>query len=96
MGQDELRMTIRQKLARGALPREKCQVTWFGPGAGHRCLACERAISGQDIECECEQAVGLLRFHQSCFAVWDEERQEHRGRPHPMNNPPFGESHCPV
>jgi hypothetical protein len=77
MDQDELRMTIREKLAGGALPREKCQVTWFGPGAGHRCVACERTISRQDIECECEQgAQAVLRFHQSCFAVWDIERQD--------------------
>ena len=79
MDRDELRMTIREKIARGNLPREKCQVTWFGPGAGHGCVACERAISHQDIECECDQAVGLLRFHQPCFAVWDEERRDAAG-----------------
>jgi hypothetical protein len=80
MDHDELRMTIREKLARGALPREKCQVTWFGPGAGHHCVACERPISRQEIECECDQPVGdLLRFHQPCFSVWDEERQDAAG-----------------
>lgn len=79
MDADELRTTIRGKLACGALPRAKCQVTWFGPGAGHRCVACERAISRQDIECECEQVAGLLRFHQACFAVWDAERQDAEG-----------------
>jgi hypothetical protein len=79
MDQDELRVTIREKLAGGVLPKEKCQVTWFGPGAGHRCVACERTISRQDIECECEQEHGLLRFHQSCFAVWDIERQDAEG-----------------
>jgi hypothetical protein len=80
MDQDELRMTIREKLAHGVLPREKCQVTWFGAGAGHRCAACERAISRQDVECECDQAVGgPLRFHQSCFAVWNVERQDAEG-----------------
>jgi hypothetical protein len=76
MDQDALRMTIREKLARGTLPKEKCQVTWVGPGAGHVCVACERTISRQEIECECEQPVGLLRFHQSCFAMWDAERQD--------------------
>jgi hypothetical protein len=79
MDHDELRMTIREKLARGVLPREKCQVTWFGPGAGHPCVACERAISRHEVECECEQAVGVLRFHQSCFALWDAERQDAEG-----------------
>ena len=79
MDPDELRTAIREKLASGALPREKCLVTWFGPGGGHHCVACERPISRQDIECECEQGHGLLRFHQSCFAVWDVERQDAEG-----------------
>jgi hypothetical protein len=77
MDPEEVRATIREKLGRGALPREKCLVTWFGPGAGHPCAACERPISRQQIECECEQALqGFIRFHQSCFAVWDEERRQ--------------------
>ena len=79
MDQDALRMTIREKLTGGLLPKEKCQVTWFGPGAGHRCVACDRTISRQEIECECEQEHGLLSFHQSCFAVWDIERQDVEG-----------------
>jgi hypothetical protein len=79
MDPEELRTTIREKLAVGVLPREKCQVTWFGPGAGHRCVACERAITRQQIECECEQPQSLLRFHQACFSVWDEERQDAAG-----------------
>ena len=80
METDELRTTIREKLARGTLPREKCLVTWFGPGTGQRCVACERLISRHEIECECEQnATDVLRFHQSCFAVWDDERQDAAG-----------------
>jgi len=77
MDLDELRMAIRDKLARGTLPREKCQVTWFGPGTGQRCVACDRFIGRHEIECECEQSAGdVLRFHQSCFAMWDDERQD--------------------
>jgi hypothetical protein len=80
MGPDELRMTIREKLAGGTLPREKCQVTWFGPGTGQRCVACERLIGRQEIECECEQSTSdVLRFHQACFATWDDERQDTAG-----------------
>ena len=80
MDADELRMAIREKLSRGALPREKCSVTWFGPGGGHRCVACERTIGRQDIECECEQGPqDVLRFHQSCFVIWDIERQDAEG-----------------
>lgn len=73
---DELRSLTRDRLQRGELPREKCQVTWFGPGLGQRCDLCHGPITRSEIECECEHATaGILRFHQACFAVWDEERQ---------------------
>jgi len=35
---------VRDKLQRGDLPREKCLITWFGPGSGQRCVVCDRAI----------------------------------------------------
>ena len=73
---DELRSLTRDKLKCGELPREKCQVTWFGPGLGQPCAVCTRPIPRLEIECECEQSGGtMLRFHQACFAIWDEERQ---------------------
>jgi hypothetical protein len=74
---DELRSLTRDKLQRGELPRDKCQVTWFGPGVGQACALCGRTITRLEIECECEQATGAaLRFHQACFSIWDEERQQ--------------------
>jgi hypothetical protein len=74
---DELRCLTRNRLQCGELPREKCQVTWFGPGVGEPCALCGRSITRLEIECECEQANRpALRFHQACFAVWDEERQQ--------------------
>ena len=73
---DELRSLTRDRLQRGELPREKCQVTWFGPGVGQSCALCRRTINRFEIECECERSTGAaLRFHQACFAIWDEERQ---------------------
>ena len=76
MDVDELRRLTRERLQRGELPRDKCQVTWFGPGVGEPCAVCARPIARLEIECECEQPGGVvLRFHQVCFAVWDEERQ---------------------
>jgi hypothetical protein len=73
---DELRSLTRERLQRGELPREKCQVTWFGPGVDEPCALCGRSIPRLEIECECEQSSGpALRFHQACFAIWDEERQ---------------------
>jgi hypothetical protein len=73
---DELRSLTRDKLQRGELPRYKCQVTWFGPGVGEPCTVCGRQITRLEIECECEQGGGAVRFHQACFAIWDDERQQ--------------------
>lgn len=74
---EELRSLTRERLQSGALPREKCQVTWFGPGTRLGCVVCCRPILPTEIECECEHPNGAtLRFHQSCFAVWDDERQQ--------------------
>jgi hypothetical protein len=74
---DELRSVVRDRIGRGVLPREKCQVTWFGRGSGHRCVVCDAVIAAGEIEVECEHARGdILRMHQTCFALWDELRQE--------------------
>ena len=70
-----LRAMIQQRIERGSLPREKCLVTWFGPGSGRACDACSRLIGKHEIECECEHPRGgVLRFHQACFAIWDQQR----------------------
>jgi hypothetical protein len=74
---DELRSLTRDRLQSGELPHEKCLVTWFGPGVDQSCVLCQRPITRLEIECECEQPGGrTLRFHQACFAVWDDERQQ--------------------
>lgn len=76
-GVDRIRPQVRAKLERGVLPREKCLVTWFGPGAGFRCEVCDEPVTSQQIECECEHPRGhTIRMHQGCFVVWDAERQE--------------------
>jgi hypothetical protein len=74
---DRIRAVVREKLDSGDLPPEKCLITWFGPGSGQLCVVCERAIPPAEIECECEHPRGgVMRFHQACFAVWDEARQD--------------------
>ena len=76
MQDDEIRSMIRTKLMHGALPYTKCQITWFGPGSGQLCIACDTPIARTEVECECEHPDGgVLRFHRSCFAVWDELRE---------------------
>ena len=59
---DELRSLTRDRLQHGELPREKCQVTWFGPGVGLACDLCRRPILRSEIECECEQPSGSTLF----------------------------------
>jgi hypothetical protein len=74
---DRVRVTVREKLERGEVPREKCLITWFGPGSGQRCVVCDQVIRQVEVECECEHPRGdILRFHQTCFVAWDEARQE--------------------
>ena len=51
---DELRSLTRDRLQRRELPREKCQVTWFGPGVGQPWALCHRPVTRLEIECECE------------------------------------------
>lgn len=76
MQDEELRSIIRTKVTVGELPREKCQITWFGPGSREACVACARMIAPRDVECECEHPDGsVMRFHRQCFAIWDEIRQ---------------------
>jgi hypothetical protein len=70
-----LTAVIVEKLAAGALPRQKCRVTWFGPGTGNACAACNRPVSRDEIECECEEPAGRIIFmHRVCFEVWDRLR----------------------
>ena len=77
MNLEQIRALVRDMLDRGTLPHEKCVITWFGPGTGQRCVVCGVVIVPADIECECEHPRGgLLRFHQECFAAWDEARQD--------------------
>ena len=77
MNLDRIRAVVRAMLDRGDLPLEKCFITWFGPGTGEPCVVCGTVITPADIECECEHPRGgLLRFHQTCFAAWDDARQD--------------------
>jgi hypothetical protein len=74
---DELRSVVRERIERGILPRDKCQITWFGRGSGQSCVVCDAVIEPAEIEVECEHPRGdLLRFHQACFGIWDELRQQ--------------------
>ena len=51
---DELLEYIRQKILDGTLPKQNCRMTWYGPGTGGVCVACERAIDPKEVEVECD------------------------------------------
>ena len=69
--EERLREAIRQKIRSGALPKASCRMTWFGPGSGNTCVACERSVSPTDLEVECDlSGGGTLRFHRSCYELW--------------------------
>jgi hypothetical protein len=66
---------LQQKLRTGMLPRARAPRTWVGPGSARVCMACDRVIARDDIEVECDDLTGRpLRFHQSCFDMWEAER----------------------
>lgn len=76
LDRDDLTSKIRQRLAGGLLPPEDCRRTWFGPGLGSRCDACELPLTKDQFECECEMTDGSsLRFHRDCFMIWEAQRQ---------------------
>ena len=67
----ELLARIQQRMSDGTLPCADCVVTWYGPGRGRHCAACDRRILGTDREIECDvPAGGTIYFHQACYEVW--------------------------
>ena len=45
---------IREKILAGDLPKQNCRMTWYGPGTGGICVACEQPIAAHDVEVECD------------------------------------------
>lgn len=71
MSTPEIQFTIRQKLFAGVLPKEHCRQTWYGPGTGGICAACDRPIEPHEVEVDCDLgARGTLRLHQECHEFW--------------------------
>src|SRR2546428_13349780 len=71
-----LRTLIRTKIHAGLLTREACAKGWYARGAGRPCAACARVIDDTQVECEGRFVDGtMLRFHRSCFAIWNAERE---------------------
>ena len=73
---DELRLSIRQRLAQGDLVPAPRRV-WAGRGTGQRCVVCAREILASEVENEISvRAEGLemrLWAHLLCLRLWRDE-----------------------
>ena len=93
---DELRSSIRQRLARGDLVPAPRRV-WAGRGTGQRCVVCAREIRASEVENEISVHVeGLERrlwAHLPCLRVWRDvsDALEH-GTSEPMGGSRGGET----
>jgi hypothetical protein len=71
---DDVLHLIRQRIRAGDLPKQDCRMTWYGPGRGEVCVACDQPIAPDDVEVECDlPGGGGTRFHRSCCEVWSTE-----------------------
>ena len=77
MDQAILRLLIREKVATGCLPRTSTPRISGGPGQGETCDGCGSTVTRAQMLMEgALDAQGCgIRFHVSCFALWDAERQ---------------------
>jgi hypothetical protein len=64
---------IRRKILLGDLPKVHCRVTWYGPGRGVTCAACDQPVSTDDVEVECDlPGGGTVAFHRRCYDAWSQ------------------------
>jgi len=67
----ELEARIRYKILAGLLPKQQCRMTWYGPGRGAPCVVCDRPITTEEIEVECDfHGAGTMSFHLECYQLW--------------------------
>jgi len=72
--EDHLRQAIRQRILAGNLPKENCRMTWYGPGTGGVCIACEQPIATDEVEVDCDlPGGGTIRLHRRCYDIWAAE-----------------------
>jgi hypothetical protein len=67
---------IRSKIADGTLPlpQDAPGKVWAGYGNGRNCDACDEPITSEQRENELDVTDGTLRFHLTCFEVWQQGR----------------------
>ena len=63
-----------ERFSRASSSKKHCRMTWYGPGAGGICVACERPIGVIDVEVECDLPDGgTIRLHRTCYDLWSKE-----------------------
>ena len=71
---EDLRVTIRARLAEGRLPQDRLPDVWVGPGNGETCLACEQEIRTSEVVMESiDEQLRTIRLHVECFWIWESE-----------------------
>lgn len=79
-GDEALRTLARERIAAGALPRDKATHTWGGLGSGLPCSLCGELISRTETEMELQLGDGadapVVRFHLRCHLIWETARRE--------------------
>ena len=71
MNKHELEARIRYKILAGLLPKQQCRMTWYGPGRGATCVVCDRPITTEEVEVECDfHGAGTMSFHLECYELW--------------------------
>ena len=73
---EDVRLSVRRKLATGALPQDSISRFWGGIPNGEDCDACEEPIRNGQIIIEAISTMTNqgVQFHVACFSVWDAER----------------------
>ena len=79
---EALQAIIRELLKMGRLPRRRqIRWTWTGPGLDLPCAACGHAVTPEELDLELEfddlssSATETYRFHATCHAIWERERE---------------------
>ena len=70
-----IRRMIREKVRADLLPRKPPHKMWGGHGDGRTCAACDRPITGGQVEFEIETLGVAFYFHGHCHDLWCEERE---------------------
>jgi hypothetical protein len=69
---DDLRLTIRARLATGALFSAPDKI-WSGPGTGRTCVVCGTTISSREVENEMILGPVTIWAHSPCYTIWRQE-----------------------